>query len=365
MPLLAIPFPAIDPVADRRSGHSRSAGMRSPTLRAWCSAGSICAGWCGAPGVAADAGAPSTISCSRSTLGVVLGGRLGYMLFYRPASTSRTRSRSSTSGRAACRSTAALLGVVAAICAVRLAPPACRSWRSPIWSALAAPIGLFLGRIANFINGELLGRATRCALGDGVPGRRAPAAPSEPALRGRPARGSLLFALMRASRCGRGRPAPSGRLTAALPDRLRDRAHARRAVPRAGCPARLPVRQPDDGPAAVAADGADRHRCWWSRSQPARRAPASSGLEAVLAAEIAARRPAVGRPLHGDGAGHPEARLLPAPRSARPRRRLRDRARDQPGRSARSSGCGSPGVVAISAARRRSGWSSSAPAAAR
>ena len=44
------------------------------------------------------------------------------------------------------------------------------------------PIGLFLGRLANFINGELWGRTTRRALGDGVPDRRPAAAPSEPAL---------------------------------------------------------------------------------------------------------------------------------------------------------------------------------------
>ena len=44
------------------------------------------------------------------------------------------------------------------------------------------PIGLFLGRIANFINGELWGRPERRALGDGVSRRRAAAAPSEPAL---------------------------------------------------------------------------------------------------------------------------------------------------------------------------------------
>ena len=40
-------------------------------------------------------------------LGVILGGRLGYVLFYKPGYYPRIRSRSSRSGRAACRSTAA------------------------------------------------------------------------------------------------------------------------------------------------------------------------------------------------------------------------------------------------------------------
>ena len=47
----------------------------------------------------------------------------------------------------------------------------------------AMPIGLFFGRIANFINGELYGRAEQCALGDDFPEWRPGAAPSEPALR--------------------------------------------------------------------------------------------------------------------------------------------------------------------------------------
>ena len=46
------------------------------------------------------------------------------------------------------------------------------------------PIGLFLGRIANFINSELWGRPAdpEPALGDDISQRRPAAAPSEPAL---------------------------------------------------------------------------------------------------------------------------------------------------------------------------------------
>jgi phosphatidylglycerol:prolipoprotein diacylglycerol transferase len=56
-----------------------------------------------------------------ATLGVVLGGRLGYVLFYKPA--------------------------------FFLA--------NPLEILVAVPIGLFLGRLANFVNGELYGRAAQ------------------------------------------------------------------------------------------------------------------------------------------------------------------------------------------------------------
>ena len=46
------------------------------------------------------------------------------------------------------------------------------------------PIGLFLGRLANFINGELWGRPTDVPWAMVFPERRTAAAPSEPALRG-------------------------------------------------------------------------------------------------------------------------------------------------------------------------------------
>ena len=59
------------------------------------------------------------------------------------------------------------------------------------------PIGLFFGRIANFINGELWGRPApdvpwRVVFPHGGPG----AAPSEPALRGLRSKGMLLFVVL-------------------------------------------------------------------------------------------------------------------------------------------------------------------------
>ena len=65
-------------------------------------------------------------------------------------------------------------------------------------TAAVAPIGLFLGRIANFINGELWGRPTDVPWAMIFPERRSGAAPSKPALRSRARRRR---AVRRARRC--------------------------------------------------------------------------------------------------------------------------------------------------------------------
>ena len=110
-----------------------------------------------------------------ATLGVVLGGRLGYVLFYQPAV---------LSGASGCMIFAVweggmsfhggALGVVIAIVWF------CRRNAIPLLGfadrvAVCVPIGLGLGRIANFINGELWGRAGAglAALGDDLPQWRA------------------------------------------------------------------------------------------------------------------------------------------------------------------------------------------------
>jgi len=56
--------------------------------------------------------------------------------------------------------------------------------RAPLWNiadglALVAPIGLFLGRIANFINAELVGRVTTVPWGVIFPGESIPRHPSQ------------------------------------------------------------------------------------------------------------------------------------------------------------------------------------------
>ncbi|MDJ0609622.1 MAG: prolipoprotein diacylglyceryl transferase [Kiloniellales bacterium] len=94
-----------------------------------------------------------------ATLGVVLGGRLGYVLFYKPSFYLEHPLQVLFVWEGGMSFHGGLLGVALAMifCA--------RSWRIPLFQltdviAAAAPIGLLLGRVANFINGELYGRPT-------------------------------------------------------------------------------------------------------------------------------------------------------------------------------------------------------------
>ncbi len=93
------------------------------------------------------------------TLGIILGGRIGYVLFYNPAHFAAhpseivqvwTGGMSFHGGFAGCVIAVLLFGRSAKIPVLSLGDLTCA----------VAPIGLFLGRVANFINGELWGRPT-------------------------------------------------------------------------------------------------------------------------------------------------------------------------------------------------------------
>ncbi len=93
------------------------------------------------------------------TLGVVLGGRLGFVLFYEPGYYLSRPLEILQIWRGGMAFHGALVG-----CALAIWLFARRNGASP-WSvmdlcAAPVPIGLFFGRIANFINGELFGRPT-------------------------------------------------------------------------------------------------------------------------------------------------------------------------------------------------------------
>ena len=91
------------------------------------------------------------------TVGVLLGGRLGYVLFYEPAYFLRNPADIIAVWHGGMAFHGAFLGSILAI--VLFA----RSQGADPWSVLdlcasATPMGLFFGRLANFINGELWGR---------------------------------------------------------------------------------------------------------------------------------------------------------------------------------------------------------------
>ena len=115
------------------------------------------------------------------TLGVVLGGRLGYVSFYNTAYYAANPSDIIAVWQGGMSFHGGLLGViVTVILYARRHAIALFSLGDMI--AAAVPIGLFFGRLANFINSELWGRTTNVAWGGDIPQWRAIAAPSKPAL---------------------------------------------------------------------------------------------------------------------------------------------------------------------------------------
>jgi len=93
------------------------------------------------------------------TAGVVLGGRLGFVIFYEPSYYLANPQDIIAVWKGGMAFHGALVG-----CAIAIWAFAHRNNVSP-WSTgdlvtAAVPIGLFFGRIANFINGELFGRPT-------------------------------------------------------------------------------------------------------------------------------------------------------------------------------------------------------------
>ncbi len=93
------------------------------------------------------------------TLGIILGGRLGYVLFYKPSYYLANPQEIVALWHGGMSFHGGLIGVLTAVYLFA------RRRRIPVLAlgdvvASCAPIGLFFGRIANFINGELFGRVT-------------------------------------------------------------------------------------------------------------------------------------------------------------------------------------------------------------
>ncbi|MBK0399410.1 prolipoprotein diacylglyceryl transferase [Limibaculum sp. M0105] len=93
------------------------------------------------------------------TLGVILGGRIGYVLFYNPAQFLANPAEIFAIWEGGMSFHGGFLGVILGVVGF--------AWRkgAPLLSvgdavALAAPLGILFGRLANFINGELWGRPT-------------------------------------------------------------------------------------------------------------------------------------------------------------------------------------------------------------
>lgn len=105
------------------------------------------------------------------TVGVVVGGRLGFVFLYEPQYYLANPLEIAAVWKGGMAFHGALLGCGAAI--------ALFAWRNQVSTrsamdvcAAAVPIGLFFGRLANFINGELFGRPTDVPWGMVFPAAR-------------------------------------------------------------------------------------------------------------------------------------------------------------------------------------------------
>lgn len=162
MPLLALPFPEFDPVLV-------SIGPFAIRWYALAYILGILLGWIYARAIIraqAPWGGPAPLGVADYddfvvwvTLGIILGGRLGYVLLYNPAYFVQNPAAilqlwhggmSFHGGFAGCVAAVVLFGWRRGIPVLSLGDITCA----------VGPIGLFLGRLANFVNGELWGRVT-------------------------------------------------------------------------------------------------------------------------------------------------------------------------------------------------------------
>ncbi len=161
MPVLALPFPAIDPVlfsfgpfAIRWYGLAYLAGI----LLGWRYSRRL-AGDSRLWGTRQPAMDPADIDdfVIWATLGIVLGGRLGYVLFYNFAAYAADPAAILYVWDGGMSFHGGLLGTIVAMTlfAIRRGIAILS-----LYDVIAAgiPFGLFFGRLANFINGELFGR---------------------------------------------------------------------------------------------------------------------------------------------------------------------------------------------------------------
>ncbi len=98
-----------------------------------------------------------------TVLGVLIGGRLGYCLLYDWAETIRNPISVVAFWHGGLRGMASHGGIAGALVGFLLWARKARvdGWAVADNAAVLAPVGIFLGRIANFINGELWGRASQ------------------------------------------------------------------------------------------------------------------------------------------------------------------------------------------------------------
>jgi phosphatidylglycerol:prolipoprotein diacylglycerol transferase len=160
MPLLTIAFPVFDPVAF-------TIGSFMVRWYALAYIGGIVLGWIYARALLKNEklwGGPAPVTLAQMddfilwvTIGIIVGGRTGYVLFYNPAFFMQHPAEIFELWKGGMSFHGGFLGCVAAVILFSLRNGLPVLSLGDIVTAVG-PIGLFLGRIANFINGELWGR---------------------------------------------------------------------------------------------------------------------------------------------------------------------------------------------------------------
>jgi phosphatidylglycerol:prolipoprotein diacylglycerol transferase len=161
MPLLTIAFPVFDPVAI-------SIGPIAIRWYALAYIGGIVLGWIYARSLVKKErlwGGPAPITLVQLddfilwvTIGIIVGGRTGYVLFYNPAYFVQHPAEILQLWNGGMSFHGGFLGCVAAVMVFARKNDISILSLGDITTAVA-PIGILLGRIANFINSELWGRS--------------------------------------------------------------------------------------------------------------------------------------------------------------------------------------------------------------
>lgn len=167
-PVLALAFPALDPVAIHL-------GPLAIRWYAIAYVAGVLGGWRYLGWLERKSAAPLLARAQLddmvfyAVLGVMLGGRIGYALFYNAPYYLEHPAEILQLWHGGMAFHGGLLGVLLAFYLF------CRKHGLPYLAvmdraACATPIGLFFGRLANFVNGELFGRATAMPWGVVFPG---------------------------------------------------------------------------------------------------------------------------------------------------------------------------------------------------
>jgi phosphatidylglycerol---prolipoprotein diacylglyceryl transferase len=162
MPALVVPFPEIDPIAVAIGPFAirwYALSYVVSLVLGWWLARQLCrkdALWGRKPPLN-DQGVDDFLLYM--ACGIVLGGRLGYVLFYNPTYYAQNPLEAFAIWHGGMSFHGGLLGCILSLFLLA------RRYKAGVLelfdlAAAVTPIGLFFGRIANFVNGELWGRTT-------------------------------------------------------------------------------------------------------------------------------------------------------------------------------------------------------------